>query len=239
MLPGFAYVPFGDLSAMREAIDDETCGILVEPVQGEGGINLPPDDYLPGLRQLADDNNLALIFDEVQSGMGRTGQWFAHQHWNVEPDAMTLAKAFASGVAAAGLVAKPHLAEKLVPGTHASTFGGNPLACVAALATIETIEEEGLLERASVLGEKFRARFEAMRESCSFIQDIRIKGVMIGVQLSVDATPLVEMCREKRLLVNVTQGNVLRLLPALTLTNEELDEGCDLLSEVLTNFQSN
>src|SRR4029077_16165022 len=129
MLPGFTYVPFGDLAATAKAIDDETRGILVEPIQGEGGINVPPPGYLEGLRALADQHKLMLIFDEVQTGMGRTGAWYAFQHWPIQPDAVTLAKALAGGVAAGGLAAKPQFAEKLVPGTHAATFGGNPIAC--------------------------------------------------------------------------------------------------------------
>src|SRR5262249_49769468 len=148
LLPGFVYAPFGDIDAVKALVDAETCAILVEPIQGEGGINLPPEDYLQGLRSLADKHQLLLIFDEVQSGMGRTGRWYAHQHWGVKPDAVTLAKALAGGVACGGLLARPEFAEKLRPGTHAATFGGNPLACAAALATIETIDADNLLERA-------------------------------------------------------------------------------------------
>src|SRR5207253_280236 len=148
LLPGFSHVPFGDLDAAARAVDAETCAILLEPIQGEGGINLPPPGYLEGLRELADRHKLLLIFDEVQSGLGRTGRWFAHQLTGVEPDIMTLAKALGGGVAVGGLLARPAVAEKLRPGTHASTYGGNPLACRAALATIETIEADGLLARA-------------------------------------------------------------------------------------------
>src|ERR1700730_6040203 len=143
LLAGFNYVPFGDLDAAAKLIDDETCAILVEPIQGEGGVNLPPDGYLEGLRSLADKHGLLLIFDEVQSGMGRTGRWFAHQHWPVQPDVMTLSKALAGGIACGALVARPEVAEKLKPGTHAATFGGNPVACRAALAMVETIVQEG------------------------------------------------------------------------------------------------
>jgi acetylornithine/N-succinyldiaminopimelate aminotransferase len=233
LLPGFSYAPFGDLDAAAKLIDGETCAILVEPIQGEGGINLPPPGYLEGLRELADKHKLMLIFDEVQSGMGRTGRWYAHQHWNVKPDAVTLAKALAGGVACGGLVARPEFAEKLRPGTHAATFGGNPLACAAALATIETIDADGLLARAEQIGERFRRRFEALRPRCPAIHEIRIKGAMIGVELAVDGAPVVKGCLERRLLVNCTHTTVLRLLPALTLTDTELDEGCAILEEVL------
>jgi acetylornithine/N-succinyldiaminopimelate aminotransferase len=233
LLPGFSYAPFGDLAATAKLIDSETCAIMVEPIQGEGGVNLPPVGYLEGLRELADKHKLMLIFDEVQTGMGRTGRWYAHQHWNVKPDAVTLAKALAGGVACGGLIARPEFAEKLRPGTHAATFGGNPLACAAALATIETIDADGLLARAEKIGERFRQRFEALRPRCPAIQEIRIKGAMIGVELTVDGAPVVKSCLERRLLINCTHTTVLRLLPALTLTNAELDEGCEILEEVL------
>lgn len=233
LLAGFNYAPFGDLDAVAKLIDNETCAILVEPIQGEGGINIPPAGYLQGLRDLADKHKLMLIFDEVQAGMGRTGKWFAGQLWKVQPDAMTLAKALAGGIACGALLAKPQYAEKLVPGTHAATFGGNPIACRAALATIETIEEDGLLERAVQVGEGFRTRFEALRLRCPLIQQVRVQGAMIGVELSVDGAAVVNKCLERKLLINCTHGTVLRLLPPVNLTDEELKEGCDILEEVL------
>jgi acetylornithine/succinyldiaminopimelate/putrescine aminotransferase len=238
MLAGFRHAPFGDLDATARLIDDETCAILVEPIQGEGGINLPPAGYLEGLRELADGHKLLLIFDEVQSGMGRTGRWFAHQHWPVQPDVLTLAKALAGGVAAGGLLARPEVAEKLKPGTHAATFGGNPLACRAALATIETIEADGLLARAEQIGARFKARFEALQPRCPWVQQVRVKGAMIGVELSVDGTPVVQRCLERRLLINCTHGTVLRLLPALNLTDAQIDDGCGILEEVLLSHKA-
>src|SRR5947208_7007827 len=237
LLAGFTYVPYGNLDAAARAIDGETCAILVEPIQGEGGINLPPTGYLEGLRELADKHKLLLIFDEVQAGMGRTGRWFAHQHWAVQPDAMTLAKALAGGLACGALVARPEFAEKLKPGTHAATFGGNPIACAAALATIETIEADELLPRAAHVGAAFRRRFEALRARCPLIQDIRVKGTMIGLELSVDGTPIVDQCLQRRLLINCTHGNVLRLLPALNLADADLEAGCDVLEEVLLAYR--
>ena len=237
LLPGFNYAPFGDLDAAARLIDKETCAILVEPIQGEGGINLPPPGYLEGLRALADRHQLLLIFDEVQTGMGRTGRWYAHQHWGVRPDAVTLAKALAGGVACGGLIAQPEAAEHLRPGTHAATFGGNPLACAAALATIETIEADGLLERAGVLEARFRARFEALRERCPWVQEVRARGVMIGLELTVGGAPFVAACLQRRLLVNCTHGTVLRLLPALTLGDADLEAGCDILEDVLTQYK--
>ncbi|MFL5240478.1 MAG: aspartate aminotransferase family protein [Gemmataceae bacterium] len=236
LLAGFAYAPFGDLDAVARLVDGETCAILVEPIQGEGGINLPPTGYLEGLRDLSDRHNLMLIFDEVQTGMGRTGRWFTHQHWGVQPDAFTLAKAIAGGVACGGLVAKPEYAEKLKPGTHAATFGGNPLACRAALAAIETIEEEGLLARADWIGEAFAKRFESVRARCPWIREVRIKGAMIGIELAIDGAPLVQSCLQRKLLINCTHQTILRLLPALNITDQELEEGSGILEEVLLAY---
>jgi acetylornithine/succinyldiaminopimelate/putrescine aminotransferase len=233
MLPGFLYAPYGDLDAVAKLIDAETCAVLIEPIQGEGGINLPPAGYLEGLRELCDRHGLLLILDEVQTGMGRTGAWYAHHHWNLVPDIVTLAKALAGGVAMGGLIAKPEVAEKLKPGTHAATFGGNPLAARAAFATIETIEEEGLLDRAVQVGERFRAHFDALREKCPLIQDVRVKGTMIGVQLGVDGAPVVQECLNRGLLINCTHTTVLRLLPAVTIADDQIDEGCELLAAVL------
>ena len=233
LLPGFRYAPFGNLGAVKELIDAETCAILVEPIQGEGGINIPPPGYLEGLRELANENRLLLIFDEVQAGMGRTGRWFAHQHWAVQPDVMTLSKALAGGISCGAMVARPEIAERLKPGTHAATFGGNPVACRAALAAIETIEEEGLLVRAEEIAAGFQRRFDSLRTRCSLIHEIRIKGAMIGLELSTEGAPIVEGCLKHGLLVNCTHGTVIRLLPALTLSDGQLNEGCDILEEVI------
>ncbi|HEV3238749.1 MAG TPA: aspartate aminotransferase family protein [Gemmataceae bacterium] len=238
LLAGFSYAPFGNLDAVNRLIDKETCAILLEPIQGEGGINLPPPGYLEGLRDLADANKLMLIFDEVQTGMGRTGRWFTHQHWNVQPDAFTLAKAIAGGVACGGLVVKPQYAEKLKPGTHAATFGGNPLACRAALAAIETIEEDNLLPRAIHIAEVVTRRFDAIKSRCPWIQEVRAKGAMIGIELTVDGAPLVQACLQRKLLINCTHQTVLRLLPALNITGSELEEGCAILEEALLAYKS-
>lgn len=237
MLPGFLYAPFGDLDAAAKTIDSETAAILLEPIQGEGGINLPPAGFLEGLRELCDKNGMLLMFDEVQTGMGRTGKWFAHQHWGVVPDVVTLAKALAGGVAMGGLIAKPEYAEKLKPGTHAATFGGNPLAAKAALATIETFEEDNLLDRATQIGERFRAHFESLKAKCPLVTEIRILGTMIGLQLAVEGAAVVQKCLERGLLVNCTHGTVIRLLPAANIGDEQIDEGCAILEEVLLAAQ--
>lgn len=233
LLPGFKYAPFGDLAATAQLVDDATCAVMVEPIQGEGGVNLPPAGYLEGLRELCDRHKLLLILDEVQSGMGRTGKWYAHQHWGIRPDIVTLAKALAGGVAMGGLIATPAVAANLKPGTHAATFGGNPLACAAALATIETIETEGLLARALQHEARFRERLAATQQKCAIIKEVRARGVMIGVELTIDGAPIVQRCIERGLLVNCTHATVLRLLPALNLTDDELEQGCDILASVI------
>jgi acetylornithine/N-succinyldiaminopimelate aminotransferase len=238
MLPGFNYAPFGDLAAVEKAIDAETCAVMLEPIQGEGGINISPPGFLEGLRELCDQNGLLLILDEVQTGMGRTGRWYAYQHWDIKPDIITLAKALAGGVAMGGLIARPEVGEKLKPGTHAATFGGNPLAARAALATIETIEADNLLDRAIQIGERFQTRFTALREKCPLISDVRVKGAMIGVELAVEGAAAVQACLQKGLLINCTHQTVLRLLPALTIADEQIEEGCELMADVLLNLKA-
>ncbi len=236
MLPGFTYAPFGDLDAVRAKIDDETAAILVEPIQGEGGIRLPPEGFLQGLRTLADEHELVLIFDEVQAGCGRTGKWFAYQHFGVEPDIMTLAKSLCGGVAGGAMLARKEIASSLRPGMHAATFGGNPLAARAGIATIEMIEQNNLLDRAEVLADAFRAQLAPLVDELPCVTELRICGLMIGLEFSVDATPLVQRCLDRGLLINCTQGNVLRLLPALTLTDEQLQTGCQILTTAIREY---
>ncbi len=229
LVAGFVYAPYGDLEAVAELIDDETCAILVEPIQGEGGVRIPPAGFLQGLRDLADQHELLLMFDEVQTGCGRTGEWFAYQHFGVTPDVMTLAKAVCGGIAGGALLTTPEIAKSLRPGMHAATFGGNPIAARAGIATLETIEEDNLLENAKQLADVFRTRLTAFQKSCELVEDVRVQGMMIGIELSVEGAPVVQTCLENNLLINCTQGNVIRLLPAMTLTIEQAEEGCDLL----------
>ena len=233
LLAGFLYAPYGDLEAVARLIDDETCAILIEPIQGEGGIRIPPEGFLRGLRELADEHRLLLIFDEVQSGCGRTGKWFAYQHSGIAPDIMTLAKSVCGGIAGAAMLTTAEIAASLRPGMHAATFGGNPIAARAGIATIETIEQEGLLERATHLGRLFRERLQPLADELPICQELRICGLMIGLELAVDGMPIVQQCLQRGLLINCTQQTVLRLLPAMTLADEQLDEGCDILAEVL------
>jgi predicted acetylornithine/succinylornithine family transaminase len=234
MVPGFTYVPYDDLDAVARVVDDQTAAVLVEPIQGEGGINIPAEGYLPGLRKLCNDRGALLILDEVQTGMGRTGEWFAYQHTTIKPDILTCAKALAGGIAAGVMMTTTEIARTLKPGMHASTFGGNPIACRAGLATIETIEQEGLLERGRAIGARFREQFEALRGDLpQLIRAIRILGTMVGLDLTVDASNVVTECLKRRLLINATHGHVVRLLPALTIRDEQIDEGCAILADVL------
>lgn len=233
MAAGFVYAPFGDLDAVRRLVDSETCGILIEPIQGEGGVNLPPDGFLPGLREICDEHGMLLMFDEVQTGCGRTGEWFGYQHFGVVPDVLSLAKSLCGGIAGGAILAQREVAPSLRPGMHAATFGGNPIAAVAGIAAIETIEDEGLLERAKVLAERFRSRFESWRSQFDFIEEIRIAGLMVGLQLSIDGAAVVQACLENGLLINCTQGCVLRLLPAMNLEDAIFEEGCDILERSL------
>ena len=233
LVAGFSYAPFGDLDAVTSLVDDATCAIMVEPIQGEGGIQVPPTGFLQGLRQLADQHNLLLIFDEVQSGCGRTGEWFAYQNFDVTPDVMTLAKAVCGGVAGGAMLTTREIAPSLRPGMHAATFGGNPLAARAGIATLETIESENLLANAKAMAEVFRTRFSELKDECDLVEEIRIMGMMIGVQLAVDGTEIVQKCMERQLLINCTQSTVIRLLPALNITEQQVHDGCDILADVI------
>jgi predicted acetylornithine/succinylornithine family transaminase len=238
LLAGFSYAPFGDLDTVARLIDDETAAILVEPIQGEGGIRVAPEGFLAGLRELADEHELLLIFDEVQCGCGRTGDWFAYQRWGVTPDVMTLAKGLCGGIAGAAIVTTPEIAPSLRPGMHAATFGGNPIAAAAGIATIETIEQDGLLARAQRLGELFRERLGSLVDEVPLVEELRVCGLMIGLELAVDGTAVVTQCLERGLLVNCTQQTVIRLLPAMTLRDDELAEGCDILTDVLRKLDA-
>jgi acetylornithine/N-succinyldiaminopimelate aminotransferase len=235
MLPGFTYAPFGDLDAVRKLVDNETCAILVEPIQGEGGIRIAPEGFLAGLRKIADEQGLVLIFDEVQAGCGRTGKWFAYQNYGVEPDVMTLAKSLCGGVAGGAMLCKSELAPSLRPGMHAATFGGNPIAAAAGIATIEAIEEDGLLERAVAIGALFQELLQPLT-TLPHVREVRHRGLMIGVELTGEASALVQTCMDRQLLINVTQGNVVRLLPAMTLDDSQVRVGCAILADAIRQF---
>ena len=238
MVAGFQFAPHGDLDAVARLIDEHTGGILIEPILGEGGIVPASQEFLKGLRKLADDNDLLLVFDEVQSGCGRTGKWFGYQHTDVIPDVMTLAKSLCAGIAGGAMLTTSELARHLRPGMHAATFGGNPIAAVAGIAAIEMIESQDLLGNVAKAAELFRNQLNAIKSTCDSISEIRIQGMMIGIELSVDGAAVVQACLDRQLLVNCTQGNVIRLLPAMTVTAAEVEEGCQKLSEAILEVTS-
>ena len=236
LMAGFVYAPFGDLEAVAELIDDETAAIMIEPIQGEGGVRIPPEGFLAGLRLLADEHEALLIFDEVQTGCGRTGHWFGYQHFGVTPDIMTLAKSICGGIAGGAMLTTREIAKSLRPGMHASTFGGNPIAAQAGIAVLQTIEDQNLLQRASALGTLFQERLEKLAVDCAHVQEVRVLGLMIGIELTQPATDVVQTCMERGLLINCTQETVIRLLPAMTLSDELAHQGCDILCDVIRNM---
>ena len=233
LLPGFVYCPFGDLEAVKNAIDDETAAIMLEPIQGEGGVNMPPKGFLEGLRALCDERGLLLVFDEVQTGCGRTGEWFAYQYFGVTPDIMTLAKTICSGVAAGAMLCKQELAPSLRKGMHASTFGGNPVAASAGIATIKMVEEYGYLDLAKKMGEHIKARMNQWKNDLDIVSEVRGVGAMIGCELKIDGTCFVQRCMENKVLINCTHGKVIRLLPAVNTPFDVLDEGLDVIEAAL------
>ena len=238
MLAGFQYAQHGDLEAVEKLIDDRTGGILVEPILGEGGVVPAPEGFLQGLRRICDERDMLLVFDEVQCGCGRTGQWFGYQHFGVVPDAMTMAKSLCAGIAGGGLLTTVDLAKHLRPGMHASTFGGNPIAAAAGIAAIRMIEEQGLLAHVERAAGLFRQRLDALRERCDAVRGVRVMGMMIGVELAFDGAAVVQACLDRKLLVNSTQGNVIRLLPAMNVSPAEVEDGCDRLADAILDVAS-
>ena len=235
LMPGFTHVPFNDIRSLEEAITQKTCAVMLEPIQGEGGVNLPSDSYLGEVRELCDKHGLLLILDEVQSGMGRTGKLFAHEHYNMTPDIMTLAKGLGGGVPIGAMLATDKIAAVFKPGTHASTFGGNPLACAAAIATLEAILEDGfVLDHCNRMGEYFKARLVQLKEFLDQIVDVRGKGLFIGMELTRDGMPIVKACLDRGILINCTGGgNVLRFTPPLIVEKKEIDLVVEMLDELL------
>ncbi len=236
LLPGFVYVPFNDVQALEDAFDDEVCAVMVEPIQGEGGINVASQEYINKIRELCDKNGAVMILDEVQTGIGRTGKWFGYQQYDVEPDIITLAKSLGSGVPIGAIMAKPEVAASLKPGTHASTYGGNPLVCAAAIAVIETIEKDNLLENVTKMGQYAADKINELKMKHSIIDHVRNAGLMIGVQLTGPGTGIVAKCLEKGLRINCTQETVIRFMPSMIVTAEEIDKAISILDEVLNEM---
>ena len=231
---GFRQIPFNDLQAVEDAIDEQkTVGVLVEPIQGEGGVRVPDDGYLQGLRALCHRRGLLLIFDEVQTGLGRTGMFFGYQHFGIEPDIMTLAKALGGGLPLGAMLAREDVANSFAPGSHASTFGGNPMVCRAGLAVMHTLVEGGVLQNCVRMGQYLVRCLQALQRRFSFIREIRGKGLMIGMELEIEGNKIVESCMEEGLLLNCTAYKVLRFVPPLTIRKSEIDRGLAILKAVL------
>ncbi len=238
LLEGFVRVPYNDVNAMAAVAeqDSDIVAVLVEPIMGEGGIVIPDEDYLTKVRALCDHHNWLFMLDEIQTGMGRTGQWCAYQHTEILPDVLTLAKCLGNGVPIGACLARGQVADILQPGTHGSTFGGNPLVCRAALAVIETIEQDNLRQRAEKLGQRFYQGFLKALEGTAGVQEIRVKGLMVGIELDKPCGQLVNQALEKQLLINVTAERVVRLLPPLILSDTQADEIISTVSQLIRAF---
>lgn len=241
LLSGFVRVPYNNMEAIAQvaANNKDVVAVLVEPFQGEGGVNIPEVHYLQELRHLCNQNDWLLMLDEVQSGIGRSGKWFAFQHSQIMPDVVTLAKGLGGGVAIGACLAKGIAAEVFKPGNHASTFGGNPLACAAAIETLNVIADEGLLDHATELGDFMRERLRNQLANVAGVVQVRGQGLIVGVELSVPCVELVKKALEKKLLINVTSDKVIRLLPAFVMQRDEAEQvvniTCSLIEEFLNS----
>jgi acetylornithine/N-succinyldiaminopimelate aminotransferase len=232
---GFRQVPYDNLGAIEDAIDEEkTAGILVEPIQAEGGVVVPGETYLRGLRELCDQRGILLILDEVQTGMGRTGKLFGYEHAGIKPDIITLAKALGGGLPLGAMLAREDIAASFGPGSHASTFGGNPVACSAGLVMMQMLVRGGVLKNCMQMGKYFIKGLETLRTKFSFIRQIRGKGLILGVELDIDGNKIAETCMQEGLLLNCTAYKVLRFVPPLTIKKNEIDRGLDILEKVLS-----
>lgn len=222
--PGHVLVPYGDIKALEAQMDDDVCAVLLEPIQGEGGVHVPPDEYLQQVRALCDKHDALLIFDEVQTGAARTGKWFAYMHSGVKPDILTFAKGIGGGFPVAGFAVPERLAHVFKPGDHGGTFGGNPLACAAVYATLTTIKSEGLVDKVAEKGEYFKNELRKLQEKYpDKVTDVRGCGLMLGMEVAGEGKPIVESCLANNVIVNCTAGNVIRIVPPLIISREEID----------------
>lgn len=222
--PGHVLVPYGDIKALEAQMDDDVCAVLLEPIQGEGGVHVPSAEYLQQVRALCDKHDALLIFDEVQTGVARTGKWFAYMHSGVKPDILTFAKGIGGGFPVAGFAVPERLAHVFKPGDHGSTFGGNPLACAAVYATLTTIKSEGLVDKVAEKGEYFKNELRKMQEKYpDKVTDVRGCGLMLGMEVAGEGKPIVESCLANNVIVNCTAGNVIRIVPPLIISKEEID----------------
>jgi len=240
LVQGFIRTPFGDAESLKAIAENpnNVVAVFVEPIQGEGGINIPPEGYLRQVREICDANNWLMMLDEIQTGMGRSGKLFAHQHENIKPDVLTLAKALGNGMPIGACIAGGKAVDVLVAGTHGSTFGGNPLACAAGLAVLETLQNEDLIKRADQLGAKLLSEFADALVDLTAIEEIRGKGLLIGIELDRPCGELVGIALEHNLLINVTNERVIRLLPPLTMTDAEAEQLVQILTKIIHDFLS-
>jgi acetylornithine/N-succinyldiaminopimelate aminotransferase len=238
LMPGFTHVPFNDMDALTKAATGSTCAVLLEPIQGEGGVRIPDQDYLKQVREFCNEHNLLLILDEVQTGMGRTGKLFAYEHYGIVPDIMTLAKGLGGGVPIGAMLATEGVAAAFQPGNHASTFGGNPLVCAAAVAAMETILEDGfILDQCNRMSKYFIEKLEELKTKFpDVIREVRGKGLLIGMELTREGDPIVRSCLEKGMLINCAAGNVLRFIPPLILQRKDIDQLIDVLDGILSKL---
>lgn len=233
ILQGFDFVPFNDFEAVREKIGAATCAILLEPIQGEGGIRSADPQFLENIRRLCNETGTLLIFDEIQTGIGRTGKLFAYEHYGVQPDIMTLAKALANGLPIGAMLAKESVAAAFVPGSHASTFGGTPLVTAASLCVLKTLEQENIISHCAEVGLYFKEQLQALKRRHDSVVDIRGLGLLLGMELNKDGLPLVETCLNKGFVINCVQGNTLRFVPPLIVQKAEIDRLIQCLDEIL------
>ncbi len=233
LLEGFDFVPFDDFEALRNAVDDSVCAVMLEPLQGEGGVIVPADDYLLKVRALCDETGALLIFDEIQTGMGRTGRLFAYEHSDIAPDIMTLAKALGNGLPIGAMLARESAARSFGAGAHATTFGGTPLITAGALAVVRTIETEGLVDQAAQTGEYFKQQLAALQQRHPVIEAVRGRGLLLGLKLSREGAPIVDECLQRGFVINCVQGDVLRFAPPLIIGTHEIDALIQCLDEIL------
>jgi acetylornithine aminotransferase len=238
LLHGFKHIPFDNVDALEAAITPTTCAVMLEPIQGEGGVNVPSPGYFQEVRRICDKHDLILIFDEVQVGMGRTGKLFAYEHFDIVPDIMTLAKALAGGAPIGTMLATDRHAAAFVPGTHGSTFGGNPLVCAAAIATVRTILEDGILNRCEELGEYLEGELETLQHKYPFVKEVRGIGLMIGMALDIPAGDIVKKGHERGVLLNVTHDTVLRFVPPLTVSKQEINQMITILDGIFSEIEA-
>ena len=237
LLPGFKYVPFNDITALKKAVTKKTCAVLIEPIQGEGGVKPAQKTYLKTLRKICNEKGILLIFDEIQTGFGRTGPLFAYERYKIKPDIITLAKALGGGIAIGAMGSTNKIIQSFSPGTHGATFGGNPLACAASLASLKTLTKKGFLQKASSQGDYFVKQLHYLKEKFSVIREVRGAGLMLAIELNQPGAKIVTACMKEGLLINCIQQNTIRFLPPLIITRKEIDLLIKILSKIFTKIQ--